>query len=279
MIIIFFPILEDLHNGKSLTDIFQSHVASQLQSLVDMGLETPASAAHSYLSTRTDGIYTLCDHDHSNKWNFGKCDGKIYPMRSQPYKSHKGVNPFEDKKFNKLLTSGYVAYNQTSGARVLYHVTTVANCHNILKTGVRLARCGDHKDFYDKQGFYLHTSYDGAKEFISTRQVFFENVAIIRFEVDLDTFIGTEIKGTEWYKVIPACRKWSPDDDDIKILKKYAKYDFLEGPIARLTPGDYDYKNIFPHTYNQLCVRSDGLADNLSDHVTGVMFFFTHIRN
>jgi len=221
----------------------------------------------------------VCDLEHTNKWTFGQCGKITCPMRSQSFTSYQGGNQFEDAKFGELLTSGFGSYSPVSGGRVFYHVTTVGYCHDILKTGVRLARSDDHKDFFDKQGFYVHLSYDGAKEFIGTREEFFENAAIIRFEVDLDIFSGREIKGDEWFRVIPACRKWCPDEADLKILGKYAKLDYLEGPIARLTDGDYEYKQIFPHTYNQLCVRSDILADEFSEHITGVIFFFTIIRN
>ena len=167
-----------------------------------------------------------------------------------------------------------------------YHATDHESAENIRCNGIYLNNGHQRQDFSDGDGFYLTPYFEFAVEW-ARRKGGHSKAAILvfRHSVDTNRYNGLDlgVKNDEtWSQVVKYYR--SGRDSRLfkcpkKLSQEFDSKDYIEGPMSgnviRCSQRDWmPWKK--GGESNQLCIKSQDLADEFSNNIDGIIFISTN---
>ena len=201
-----------------------------------------------------------------------------YQLEVQVYNSVEGL---------KCVTKDGAAYPPRKIEEgVWYHATDHASAEHIRINGIQLDEGNKKQDFSDGNGFYL-TPYVEFAEKWATKKGGSTKGAIIVFKhkINADKYKGLDLcleSDEKWSQVVKYYRSGKNSilyKCPSKLAFELKKTDYIEGPMS----GD---STKFSHVgweptkkkgeSNQLCIKSQKLADEFSDKIDAIIFLSTN---
>ena len=201
-----------------------------------------------------------------------------YQLEVQMYNSVEGL---------KCVTKDGAAYPPRKIEEgVWYHATDHASAEHIRIDGIQLHEGNKRQDFSHANGFYLTPYVEYAEEWAKRRGGSTKGAIIVfKHKINADKYKGLDLcfeSDEKWSQVVKYYRSGEKKglyNCPKKLVSELKKTDYIEGPMS----GD---STIFSHVgweptkkkgeSNQLCIKSQKLADEFSDKIDAIIFLSTN---
>ena len=201
-----------------------------------------------------------------------------YQLEVQVYNSVEGL---------KCVTKDGAAYPPRKIEEgVWYHATDHASAEHIRIDGIQLHEGNKSQDFSHANGFYLTPYVEYAEEWAKRRGGSTKGAIIVfKHKINADKYKGLDLcfeSDEKWSQVVKYYRSGEKKglyNCPKKLVSELKKTDYIEGPMS----GD---GTKFSHVgweptkkkgeSNQLCIKSQKLADEFSDKIDAIIFLSTN---